>query len=271
MNTNIGNAILTAAISVILGGAVSYILYMQTIGKWYSKVKNQSKHAKIKYWCGILSLIAITQGVIMMAGELIFSLTNNSEIKIDNIAKAVIVIVLYPIVFFIIAYIATLLVKENQITENLEEKKTITENKNIKWIIFLTLVVLGMLGIQVAPYLKANEKEKTFLVESCISCKDDGCKPTFDFIKFQVAPPFININYISDGIEKVNIYPESANDNCVIYKDKNFAFSCERLRDSGIAKLESSIIFDGKNTYQSMIKATFGEKIITSKQICQIK
>ena len=280
METNLGSALFTASISVVIGGGVSYLLYVKTIGKWYAKDRSESKHAKIKYWCGILSLLTITQGVITIANELITSLINNVAINVDNLARGVVVVIIYPILFAVIAYALSFFIKEKIIEETIQtaeisETKVSVENKNTnnsKLVIFLVLAVVVLLGIQVAPYLKTNEKEKTFFIESCTSCNDEGCKPYTTFTQIRVSPPFVYIHYISDGVEKININPEDASDSCLISKENNFAFTCEKIKIiSPRIKLESSMSFDGKHSYRGINKTTFGEQTINTKSICQIK
>ena len=279
METNLGSALFTASISVVIGGGVSYLLYVKTIGKWYAKNRSESKHAKIKYWCGILSLLTITQGVITIANELITSLINNVAINVDNLARGVVVVIIYPILFAVIAYALSFFIKEkaNKEKEEIEEaskpqiKKENTNKNNLNIVIFLAFAVVVLLAIQVAPYLKTNEKEKTFQVESCVSCNDDGCKPHTTYTKIHVSPPFVYIHYISDGVEKININPENVSDSCLINKENNFSFTCEKIRNYGITKMEISNSFDGKNSYRGVTKATFGQQVITTKNICQIK
>ena len=279
METNLGSALFTASISVVIGGGISYLLYEKTIGKWYAKNRSESKQAKIKYWCGILSLLTITQGVITIANELINSLVNNVAINVDNLARGVVVVIIYPTLFAVIAYALSFIIKEKIIEEAIQtaeiiETKVRVENKdtnNSKLVIFLVIAVVVLLAIQLAPYLKTNEKEKTFQFENCVSCNDDGCKPHTAYTKIRVSPPFVYLHYISDGVEKINLIPENVSDSCLINRENNFSFTCEKIRNYGITKMEISNSFDGKNTYRGVTKATFGEQVITTKNTCQIK
>jgi phosphate/sulfate permease len=125
METNIGIALFTAATSVGVGGLVSYILYVKTIGKWYSKEKRESKHVKIKYWCGILSLLTITQGVTTIVSALINSLINNVAINVDSVAKGLVVVIIYPILFAVVAFGLVFLTKEKTNKESIQVEEII--------------------------------------------------------------------------------------------------------------------------------------------------
>jgi hypothetical protein len=56
-----------------------------------------------------------------------------------------------------------------------------------------------------------------------------------------------------------------------VAKNANFSFYCEKTRDFGLTKLESTNEFDGESTYKSETKARFMQEAVVTKNICQIK
>lgn len=265
-------------ISFVVATLVSFLIYRATIGKWYSNERHYSLIAKIKYWCGVISLVALAQGMTTIFNSLAVSLIGNTEINFNSIAKGGVAVFVFPIFFMSIALVSSFLIKDKNkpsdvdVTPN-EGDNTASQNGHKSIVAVLSLIVIVLLGLQLKPNWLADEKQKTFFIESCNFCGKDGCKPSISFTKFVVTPPFIDLYHLSEGLEKITSYPDDAEMNCEIRKDRNFAFECNKNEyyGAGISR-RISIVFDGKNTYQSNLVAKFGEAgTVSSKESCLIK
>lgn len=152
--------------------------------------------------------------------------------------------------------------------------KTSIQSKSTQTVltIFLGCLVLLLAGFQLVSVFSLNKNEKTFEVSNCTLCNKDGCRPYITFTGFKVQPPQVLIYYVSDGIQRINTYPSDENTQCTILKENNFAFECNTSkRMSELVLMQSTIVFDGKNKYQSVNNTTFGTETVSSKTFCEVK
>ena len=284
MEISSGISLSIAVTSAIIAGGFGYLLYLKTVGRWYASTLTKSASKKINHWCGILSLIAITQGITQILNEAIYATISGRNIKIDTISKGVIALLIFPILFALIAYALSFLVKlKNKILVNEPVVQTSLEKKEhqnfrfntfsvpkIVIYILIFIAILTPLAFQLPSIQKNNAESKEFLFTRCTSCSQKGCKDSTNWKGFKVESTRILFFYVYEGMERIRTLPEEVDEKCTILKERNFAFECSKVDSKEVIFSSKTTVFDGKKRYEKSYETIMPDMKIWSKHSCDV-
>ena len=103
-----------------------------------------------------------------------------------------------------------------------------------------------------------------------MTCKQDGCKDNKDSIGFKVTSSNVLVFYKSEGMDRILTLQNNDETKCTILKERNFAFQCDTLRALETVVHQSTVNFDGKNTFEMSNDTLMGDRRIKSKNTCLV-
>lgn len=112
MAVDLMTAALPAALGIAAGFGLAILIFKKTISKKYGEARKSSRHASISYWCGVIALIAIANGLAGIFNELLFVLVNDSQIKSENIYKGAVGILIFPLIMLLFAFFLRTIFKD---------------------------------------------------------------------------------------------------------------------------------------------------------------
>lgn len=257
MDISLINAALPAIVGATFGGVGATYLFRKFIGNKYGERKAYSKHAKIYYWCGLLATISIAMGFTTIAGEIAYGIFNSATIRGAELAKGTLQLTIFPIIFLIISFVLSKLVREKLIESvndsTIERKAT---NKS-KYRYFIGVTVVAIIFYQLGTN-RGNKKddgnfEKNWTSDAVIpSTIPTETIPSLPKLTSTVGNQQIAIA----GNTKVAFYENSIEKNCKSpYKTKPLA-------------IEEYIVDVANKKVISKYEIVDGEKGIREKSDC---
>lgn len=112
-------AALIAGASTLGGFSLAFLIYFFTVKKWWGDLKQSSRKAKVKWWCGVLALFTAAQGFIGMLNEVFYTIsTAGSEFRIAQFMHYSQVSIGYLFVFAFVGLVLSFLIKEKYTDSN---------------------------------------------------------------------------------------------------------------------------------------------------------
>jgi hypothetical protein len=138
MATDLMMAAVPAVIAPIIGYGLAIIIFKKTVALKYSATRKLSTGANINYWCGAVAFLEVAQGFAVILNEILYVLLNDSQIKVDNIFKGIVLFLVFPFIIFLFTLLLRTLFKDKnyKIKPSPENEayysiamKEVTENK----------------------------------------------------------------------------------------------------------------------------------------------
>lgn len=163
----------------------------------------------------------------------------------------------------------TIVVKNNK-QENSNDEEKLTTNKNYKFIaLIITTACLTTYGLS---YFVKHINEKTFELEDCTSCGENGCKPEIKLTSINVKNSYVTLIYKENGKEKNILKVKNGKNYCEVIREKNFAFDCyNKDTSTPYVVIEVNDIFNGKNEFKQIINSEFFGKKYVDTTTCKVK
>jgi hypothetical protein len=286
MSVNATLAAVPAILGTVLGGGLAYIFFKYSIQEHFGEAKKYSTHAKIKYWCGVLAFIAIAQGFMSIFNELLFVLMNESRVKEDNIFKAIVTIIAFPVIMFIVQFVLSLTFKNSDTStqvivdstdsnelNNAKTSSAASQSEIRKTILLIGgLIIAAVLVFRISPSSFSFAGNGEFTLSECESCAMGVCSPITNFTSFKVLDSSVQIYFKdSNGMDKIMSLPRASDEKCVIAKSKNFAFDCNSSDFSLYTSSSWSAIFNGTDKFVWSSYLASNKKVIAdNKMICRV-
>ena len=197
MAVDVFRAAAPAVLATCTGIALAYFVYIQFIDKWYGKSKKISSVAKIKFWLGVVSCLAIAQGAMQISGEVFYVAFNASTIRDENIYKGVPLLIGLPLILGIIGFVIGKLFKEKQ-HFNMSELAATTQitNSNKPFLIGISVISATVFSItSIVPMLKLGSS--TFDIYKVVDEKN--CSSSYS------DKPFFRVQFVVDESRKTVI------------------------------------------------------------------
>jgi hypothetical protein len=257
--TSLAQALILALGGTVPGFGVAYALFYWAIGRKYGSIKGLSSHAKIKYWCGLAATIFFGLGISTVLNELLSAYFNNKEIEIPAIERGIFTAIAPGLVLLVFSVILVK-AKRNKITP-LQPQNEDKNSKAVNFergvsskrglIAFIAFAALAILIMQF-PWLTHTSRRAIgeFSLTDCQCVKGKNCASAdIPMYGFKVEPPDVYVFYKVDGKDRILKYPTDDKMKCVIVKDRNFAFDCSRVSSNDPIYSTTTVLFDGKNSY----------------------
>jgi len=194
MAVDVFRAAAPAVLATCTGIALAYFVYRQFINKWYGESKKYSLIAKIKFWLGVVSCLAIAQGAMQISGELFYVAFNASTIRGENIYKGIPLLIGLPLIIGIIGFLIGKLFKEKQ-HFNTNEIVTTTQTANNTKPLLIGIFVISAAIFSITSIVPIfNSGNSTFDVYKVVDEK--SCSSAYN------DKPFIRVQYVVDEARK---------------------------------------------------------------------
>jgi hypothetical protein len=282
-------AVINAVLSVVGGYALGYVFFIKVIKQRWGSARLISRHAKIKYWSGAFSAIAIGQGFATIFGEMIYNLLHVSHMRMGTILLGTTEIVLYPLIFFAIGYALTLIFSDSLKDESINHQPIEGETKlsifksfgaqnpsEQRKTIFLfgAVVLVCIFAFQFSIGSSgALFSSGEFKLSNCEKCEFGKCEKLPSFTGFKVLDSSVQI-YLTNtsGTAKIHTIPNSSDMKCSFAKSKNFMFDCESNEFGDNAYSSVNITFNGSDKFiWTNFYSIFGKPISNGKMICDVR
>jgi hypothetical protein len=275
MSLDFNIPIIIGGASSLIGYGLAYLLYKKLISNKYGKGKDNANSAY--FWCGLIAMIAVGQGLGTLINEGLSFLTINSSINFDAVARGIVTLIFYPALLLIIALLINKFTFKTNRSVGVDSQiglqtsinsssKSIIFSKNLVYVIIPVFVVaLGIFFFYNGNFSLAREKK--FDVVQC-----ELCTWLATTQKFDCDLNSSNMRHIVVGPEKIQlialnkdqsiqaiIEKPDAETKCIINLNSKFSFACSSSSfDTQLSqKFERSLQFDGSTTYESNSKAYF--------------
>jgi hypothetical protein len=260
MSLDLNIPVVIGGASALIGYGLAYLLYKKYISNKYGKGKENANSAY--YWCGLIAMIAVGQGLGTLINEGFLFLTSKSSINGDAVARGLVTLIFYPFVLFLVGIFAgKFIIKNPQHSSSVkdENRDSLSTNTNANAssipnqkiiIAILGFVIVLLVAYNFLPKNILNSNEKTFEMKSCKSCSHGDCKSVEGFKGFKVTRDqvFLFIK-TPDGQDRISIYPNEPKMKCAILPERNFAFDCNSIdTESGLFS-QSSLTFNGNDKF----------------------
>lgn len=103
MNTSL--VMLPPILGTAIGAWCSYVIYKNTIAKWYGASGKNSSFKKVQYYLGVVSCLSIAKGLMDIANEIFFVIFNGGNIRENVIFEALYPVLAFPAIFAIFGYL----------------------------------------------------------------------------------------------------------------------------------------------------------------------
>jgi len=257
MAVDVFRAAAPAALATCTGIALAYFLYRQFIDKWYGESKKFSSIAKIKFWLGVVSCLAIAQGAMQISGELFYVAFNASSIRGENIYKGIHLLIDLPLILGIIGFVIGKLFKEKQHINTSEIGVTTqSANNNKPLLIGISVISVAIFSItSIVPIF--NSSNSTFEVykvvdeKNCSSAYSD--KPFFrtQFVVDEARKTVVEKFERLDGSNKKDIRALS---DCTVIDKSNWTCGGAAVAIGNYYTVsEKTQMIDGDITYKSPV------------------
>jgi len=274
MNIDFVLATFPAAVGTLLGGTIAFLLFRMIIARRYEAIRQHSRHANFKYWCGALAFIAIAQGLMTTINEVIFSWLNDAPIEQNKIFLATIGLVVFPIIFYLVQLILSSTISETNFSREESNKPTAqspssrepegTSQTSTSQTRFSTKGILSAISFSVAFVLVILFRkdffadERRFELVECSNCRTSGGTGVTDCKENKSGLPFFVVSegkvaykgVDPQGRVTVTEYP-SADTKCIFRDRGKFSFACSSQSTSEQYKSEYYQDFDGVSATKS--------------------
>ena len=288
------NAFVIGGASALAGFGLAYLAFKKLISDKHGKGKHDANSTY--FWCGLIAMIAVGQGIGTMLNEVLYSLTNNASINGDVVARGAITTIFYPLLMLLVAFIISKFTKKKIelpiVQQNFESKQSLSvETTSVNLLSRNNLLVAITFGIGIVGYVVYDNglliaKEKKFDVVECESCWWKVTEPNTTCKKFSAGSnglqhitvfknKVVTYSKRTDGTSGASESPGS-DEKCIFNPNGKFSFNCQSITNTGTQMFDSKSEFDGKSSYQSSWKWYLiiqGEPKLAedSKLVCKMK
>ena len=224
--------------STIVCYGLAYLIFKKLISDKYGKGKE--KQSGVYFWCGLIGLVAIGQGLGTVVNEVIFSLLAGVSARGAIVERGIFTLFAFPAIAALSAVFITKISpsKPKDTPQKLvdEDNKNILENSfNRKNFILLFAVIIVIVGYNfISPSLFKKATERTVYLKNCISCVGKKCEAAAgQFTELKVTQNEVyTFLKTAEGQERIVKYPDDPKMKCSIIPDRDFAFDCS-LSETG--------------------------------------
>lgn len=287
MSVDSSNALIVGGASALISFGFAYFAFKKFISDKFGQGKEQAN--KLFYWCGLIAMIAVWQGLGTIFNEVLFAFTNNTSIRGDVVARGVVTLLFYPALLALVTFIFSKFSKTLEVKKFADKDHDVVSSPSVqtnsfhlsqKFIFFISTLAILIGGVYF--FYNGNfsfSKEKTFTLSNCVNCSIDPvtmqnkCQDVDNWKFFKVSLDKIQVGvHLSDAL-KIIEHPRDSKEKCSIIHEKNFAFTCTSIDDESAILITSSSSFDGDGQFKSELNqlVKFNGRRITGVTKCTAK